>query len=334
MSNPEYSIIVPVYKVEPYLRQCVDSVLCQTFVDFELILVDDGSPDQCPAICDEYAEKDGRVHVIHKQNGGQSDARNTGVEAAKGEYLIFLDSDDWWEDEHFLRGIEDIKSNCDVIYFAFRYIYRNRTRIDPVSQRLSDCYENGVDFLTDALRKDPMFMWFPWLCAIKTELWNSNGLHFPIGHIYEDIPTMYKAILAAKSGVAVAKKSVNNYRCERQGSAVMTVSLKTAIDHADMSALAAHDVESRTDLPKELRERLLNNFASGYLWILTDGIRLGIEDRKKLFSRLKQDRELIAYIKTGKRNRMLALMVKAFGFEVPMRLIQVRRWAIQRCAVW
>ena len=81
---PEVSIIVPVYKVEPYLRRCVDSILAQTFTDFELILVDDGSPDNCPAICDEYAERDSRVRVIHKENGGVSSARNAGMEAAVG----------------------------------------------------------------------------------------------------------------------------------------------------------------------------------------------------------------------------------------------------------
>ncbi|MBR5126510.1 MAG: glycosyltransferase [Oscillospiraceae bacterium] len=89
------SIIVPVYKVEPYLRRCVDSILSQTFTDLELILVDDGSPDGCPAICDEYAEKDCRVKVIHKENGGLSDARNAGLDTAQGEYIGFIDSDDF-----------------------------------------------------------------------------------------------------------------------------------------------------------------------------------------------------------------------------------------------
>lgn len=89
------SIIVPVYNVEPYLRRCVDSILAQTLTDFELILVDDGSPDGCPAICDEYAEKDSRVHVIHKENGGVSSARNTGMAVAEGKYFLFCDSDDY-----------------------------------------------------------------------------------------------------------------------------------------------------------------------------------------------------------------------------------------------
>ena len=88
------SIIVPVYKVEKYLKRCIDSILSQTYTDFELILVDDGSPDNCGAICDEYAQKDGRIIVIHKENGGLSSARNAGLDVAIGDYIGFVDSDD------------------------------------------------------------------------------------------------------------------------------------------------------------------------------------------------------------------------------------------------
>lgn len=91
----EISVIVPVYKVESYLERCIQSILAQTYKDFELILVDDGSPDNCPAICDRYAKQDGRIRVIHQENGGLSAARNTGIEMAKGKWLFFVDSDDW-----------------------------------------------------------------------------------------------------------------------------------------------------------------------------------------------------------------------------------------------
>lgn len=93
-----FSIIVPIYNVEKYLRCCVDSVLAENFSDYEMILVDDGSPDGCGKICDEYAGKYPHIKVIHKENGGLSDARNAGIRAAKGDYLIFLDSDDYWTD--------------------------------------------------------------------------------------------------------------------------------------------------------------------------------------------------------------------------------------------
>lgn len=98
---PELSIIVPVYKTEKYLPKCIDSILAQTFTDFELILIDDGSPDRCGEICDEYAAKDDRIIVIHQKNQGVSAARNAGLDIAKGEYIGFVDSDDWIEPEMY-----------------------------------------------------------------------------------------------------------------------------------------------------------------------------------------------------------------------------------------
>lgn len=94
LAQPEISVIVPVYKVERFLPACIDSLLAQTFADFELILVDDGSPDNCPALCDAAAEKDNRVRVLHKANGGVSTARNAGLDMARGKWIAFVDSDD------------------------------------------------------------------------------------------------------------------------------------------------------------------------------------------------------------------------------------------------
>ncbi|MDY5641403.1 MAG: glycosyltransferase family 2 protein, partial [Candidatus Faecousia sp.] len=99
MHIPKVSVVIPVYKVEPYLRRCVDSVLAQTLSDLEIILVDDGSPDHCPEICDEYALTHQNIQVIHKTNGGLASARNAGMRIAQGEYILFVDSDDWIDPE-------------------------------------------------------------------------------------------------------------------------------------------------------------------------------------------------------------------------------------------
>ena len=95
MDTAKISVIVPVYKVEPYLDKCVSSIVNQTYTNLEIILVDDGSPDSCPTMCDAWAEKDSRIRVIHKPNGGLSDARNAGIVVATGELMAFVDSDDW-----------------------------------------------------------------------------------------------------------------------------------------------------------------------------------------------------------------------------------------------
>lgn len=121
MNSPKISIIVPVYNVEKYLPYCMDSLLNQTLTDIEIILVDDGSPDNCPAICDEYAKRDDRVKVIHKKNGGLGYARNSGLEIATGEYIAFVDSDDYVETVTYQRLYSiAMDTNADVVYFTFQ----------------------------------------------------------------------------------------------------------------------------------------------------------------------------------------------------------------------
>lgn len=119
---PELSIIVPVYKVEKYLPKCIDSILAQTFTDFELILVDDGSPDRCGEICDEYAGKDSRIRVIHQKNQGVSVARNAGLDIAKGKYIGFVDSDDWIEPKMYETMISTAeKEQSDIVICGIRH---------------------------------------------------------------------------------------------------------------------------------------------------------------------------------------------------------------------
>lgn len=122
MEQPLISVIVPVYKVEPYLRQCVDSIINQTYTNLEIILIDDGSPDRCPEICDEYAAKDSRVRVIHQKNSGVSAARNAGLNIASGDYIGFVDADDWIEPnmyEELLRSI--LQFGSDYSYCSFSH---------------------------------------------------------------------------------------------------------------------------------------------------------------------------------------------------------------------
>ena len=121
-----FSIIVPIYKVEKYLTHCIESVINQTFSDFELILVDDGSPDNCPQICDDYKERDNRIKVVHKENGGLASARKTGIEVAKGDYILNLDSDDKIEIDTLECAYEIInRTKCDVISFSYKWVDEN-----------------------------------------------------------------------------------------------------------------------------------------------------------------------------------------------------------------
>ncbi len=125
--STKFSVIVPIYKVEKYLNKCIDSILNQTYTNFELILVDDGSPDDCPRICDEYAKKDNRIKVIHKENGGLVSARNVGIKNATGDYICYVDGDDWIIKEalHKVSNIIEKNPNVDMIVFNLEKIYEN-----------------------------------------------------------------------------------------------------------------------------------------------------------------------------------------------------------------
>lgn len=139
MIFPKVSILVPVYNVEKYLQRCVDSVLAQDFTDWEMILVDDGSPDRCPQMCDEYAQKDERIRVVHKENGGLVSARKAGFEHAKGEYLVFLDSDDWLLPEALTTLYDTIlRKGTDIVKGTHILRYPDKDVVDfPLKRNYS-----------------------------------------------------------------------------------------------------------------------------------------------------------------------------------------------------
>lgn len=215
--DPLISIIVPVYGVEAYLHQCIDSLLIQTYQNLEIILVDDGSPDNCPAICDEYAKMDARVQVIHKENGGLSDARNAGLDVATGTYIGFVDSDDWVASDmyaYLLHGILGYQS--EISYCGFINVHD--TWMDYSNSQTDKVYTAEValnELFFDRLGN------FAWNKLYKAELW--NGIRFPTGKNFEDIRTMYKLFERA-SRIAVLKEPKYFYRI-RQGSIMHDPSL-------------------------------------------------------------------------------------------------------------
>lgn len=186
------SFIIPIYKVEAYLNQCVDSILGQTYRDIEVILVDDGSPDRCPEMCDTYAEQDSRVKVVHKPNGGLSDARNTGLKAATGDYVIFVDGDDFWTDEGQLAKLMNLveeNPTCDFIGFNCSYYYPDSNTYKPwpaYSEAISKP-ASGNDILQTLVKSGTVPM-SACMKIIKRTFLLDNALFFEVGILAEDIP--------------------------------------------------------------------------------------------------------------------------------------------------
>ena len=174
--SPKISIIVPVYKVEKYLPRCINSILAQTFTDFELLLIDDGSPDKSGEICDEYAQKDSRIRVFHKENGGVSSARNVGLDNAKGEWVCFVDSDDYIENIWFsFLGKKTIKS-IDLICFGATY--HNSTKVVYSISPKSHLYtqEKITDFITKY--SNTCIINAPWTKFFKRTIIQNYNLRF------------------------------------------------------------------------------------------------------------------------------------------------------------
>lgn len=177
------SVIVPIYKVEKYLRRCVDSILAQTYTDFELLLVDDGSPDHCPQICDEYVLQDARVHVFHKPNGGLSDARNYGLERMKGDYVTFIDSDDYVGPDYLKilwEMIED--SHVDVSVVAHHSTRKNEISFVP-SEDIRGIIPNG-EILRAVCQARLIFS--AWGKLFHKKFFSGGGETFSKGKLYED----------------------------------------------------------------------------------------------------------------------------------------------------
>lgn len=190
------SVVVPVYKVEKYINRCVDSILRQTYTNIEIILVDDGSPDRCGEICDEYKKKDSRISVIHKENGGLSDARNAGTLTAKGTYITYIDSDDWVADEYIEILYSAIKkNNCSLSVCGFIKVSDYKT-IGVIKDKLT--IFNNVEALQEMLYQKSFDNS---ACGKLYETSIMQNNLFPVGKWYEDLFTIYKVL--AQSGDVV-----------------------------------------------------------------------------------------------------------------------------------
>lgn len=210
MKKPIISIIVPIYKVEKYLEHCVNSILNQTVKDIEVILVDDGSPDNCGAICDELAKIDNRIRVIHKPNGGLSDARNAGIDIAEGKYIGLVDSDDYIAPtmyEKLLKALEENDADASMCYACNIY----DDDMEFVACKIGEVEVFDGEDILDALFSKKLNN-FAWNKLYKRELF--NNIRYPFGKIYEDLFTTYKIFGNCKR-VALDSSQMYYYRIRR-----------------------------------------------------------------------------------------------------------------------
>ena len=258
MNGPLISVIVPVYRVEAFLDRCVESLLRQSYPHFELILVDDGSPDRSGALCDAWAQRDSRVRVLHKENAGPSAARNRGVDLARGEYVSFVDSDDYVAPDYLEYLYTLLTENeADIACAQYRVVYDGEERFEGQGEEKLSVFSSEEAIL--ALYGQELYMPFvtAWAKLFKREI--VQNVRFPEGRLHEDDATAYR-FFAASGKTVLGSRAVYAYFQSNAGSIVHNRSEKTQQDAlmAFTEQCAFFAGRGQTELERAARDNLLN----------------------------------------------------------------------------
>lgn len=276
---PEFSIIVPVYKVEKYLKICVDSIIRQSFCDFELILVDDGSPDTCGEICDKYSTSDTRVKVVHKENGGLSSARNAGLDAATGKYIIFIDSDDFWDDANALEHIHVnlTETDADVLIFPAKRYYESEdkyTYIITSEVDRSKIIDRDVNAAIHYMIENNVYRAAAWNKVVKKSIIDGYSMRFKNGYLSEDMDWCGDLLLYAQR-FDFYDNPFYAYRQQRNGSITSGKADKLISDKLYM---CEKGYRQALKLNEEVKGKLLASYYA-YEYTVLLGVSAGVDNR-------------------------------------------------------
>ena len=261
---PLFSIIVPIYKVEKYLKQCVDSILSQNYSDYELILVDDGSPDLCPQICDAYARENERVKVVHKENGGLVSARKAGCQAASGRYILNVDGDDWVAAGYFAKIEAAILAHQpDVVCFGFLYQWEAESRNEPLPHRTGlysrqEIRDTLYPILIESARGE-IFSPTVWTKAVKRGLYTGSQMAVDNRISIGEDGACTKPIIFRAESLYILPDCLYHYRQNEQS---MTKN-KKAFSLKAPALIAAHyqaEIPEDSDMQQQINRNFAHNF--------------------------------------------------------------------------
>lgn len=316
----KFSIIVPVYNVELYLKKCINSVLRQTYGEYELILIDDGSTDRSGVICDEFAKKDERICVIHQSNFGLSSARNKGIDSAKGDYLIFLDSDDYWYNDQVLDKINARLNMNHADVLSFNYIkFTGQDFEKPYFSQINDMPRKLLkkETLKYQIEND-LWIACAWNKVVKRELFSEEKLRFKLGITSEDIDWCLRLAQQANYFDYISDVVV----CYRQR--LTSISKHVTVNKIDM---LISNIESCLDILEQNydKAKLLRSYISyqyGTAVYLVSTIEHN-EEYKRLLGRLNKSKYVLKWSK-NKKIRMIYIMNLVGGFNLVILLLRLR----------
>lgn len=339
-----FSIIIPVYNIEQYLKKCLNRILCQTFTDYEVLLIDDGSTDGSGKICDTYAKKHSCIKVIHQENQGQACARNQGILISQGDYILFLDGDDYWHSKKNLWKLAHCihKSNgrFDIIAYGSVSAYpagKRTVHSDKHVNRwiLTDESKEGYEaqhFLNAHLKHNHTFYWYPWQYAYSRKLFADGSLRFPEHRKYEDVHFTWRALLNADR-IGLMPDTFYVYRQNRPGSTTKCGSYQSLIDFLWILCKNIRDIE-QMELNPELKSRLLNNFSRNYYLCCTLSTYLKKKERIAMLAKLKKKQALMYYA-DGTAYALARGAAKVLGFRNMLHILHLRSlWLRCKDRIW
>ena len=315
-----FSIILPIYNVEKYLKECVDSILKQTFRDYEIILVDDGSSDGSPELCDKLAETYDFIRVIHKANGGAADSRNVGLKNAIGDYIIFIDSDDFILSEHFLEDVNNsFSENVDMVLYKYcKYFDETNVLAEcNFSYESAKLKENYADKIYELVKADAFFG-MAWIRAIRKDILLDNQILFETGLTGEDMDWNYELMLNV-SNIELLDNIYIAYR-QRSGSVTASYKIKNLEDFIHIVEVWSEKlrfIENDT-----LKKALLGSLAKNYSNLLIVYSRLTDINKKEYKQRIKK---LDWLLKCGmsRRPQTVAKIYRIFGFNLTVSALKI-----------
>lgn len=317
-----FSIILPVYNVEKYLTECVNSILAQTFKDYEIILVDDGSKDNSPTICDDFAKNYSQVKVIHKENGGQSTARNTGFDAACGEYVIFLDSDDFITDDNFFEDIYNKiqENNSDIVLYKYSKYFDNTKALDKCTFSLSFAEDiTDSDEMLEKLVRNDAYYGMAWIKAFRRKTAVDNNIEFDTNLVCEDMDWYFSLVLHADK-ISAIDKSYIAYR-QREGSVTSSLKLRNLTDYI-FTMEKWNKKLKEVDISERKRAALLGALAKYYSNMFITYIRVADKEKKAHIKRIKDISEILNYSMSS-RPQQISKIYKLVGFTGVTAMLKI-----------
>lgn len=312
--EPLISVIVPVYRVEKYLMQCVESIRNQTYSNLEIILVDDESDDKCPEICDEFSKKDKRIKVIHKENGGLSEARNVGTKNATGQYIIYVDSDDWIHTQ-LISILYDIIKKSGVQAVTYRY-QRKSSALSIVKNSITYKIYSGQEMAEKSLYQKTE----TGACAALLPAEVCKAIPFPKNRLYEDLFTTYKYYLSC-SKVAYLPLKLYYYRNNPNSIMNQKFTLKMFDEIDAVNEIVSFIQKTMPDLLPAAYSRKYSAYAQVLRWMPRQISDSGlIEKRNEIWSFLTQYRVKMIFDRKARIKNRIGAICTLLGYKLFQRI--------------